>query len=354
MHRVYFEADERGFLTTLNQRVEEYFSSNKILRTSNLQMRLKVFILCFGALFFYGAVFFCYCNYPLILVCAFFYGTFSFLIAFNVVHDAGHGALFKTKTRNDLSLHCLDLFGVSSFLWKYKHELHHHSPNVKDFDALIDDFKMGRLLKAGKWTSAFRFQHLYIPVISLFYSASLVLFKDWAIIRELWSNPSHTKQIPRAEYFVIAAGKGFAFYTTLYLPFVALDLSVLEVTGFFLMVHMGPGLLVGLFAAPAHFNTEVDFPEPDANGLVSGSWAVHQLSTTEDFSTRNRFCNYFLGGFNHHVAHHLYPSICHCHYPKITPIIQGVAAEFGVPYKAQSFIGIYRSHLKHLKNLSKV
>lgn len=33
------------------------------------------------------------------------------------------------------------------------------------------------------------------------------------------------------------------------------------------------------------------------------------------------------------VVHHLFPSICHTHYPAIAPIVQQTCKEFNVPYR---------------------
>jgi linoleoyl-CoA desaturase len=222
---------------------------------------------------------------------------------------------------------------------------------VQDADTLIDDFKLGRLHPLGKWIWVFKFQYIYIPILSLFYSASLVLFKDLSIINSLRLSVSEKNKIPNYEYIIIMFSKIFAFVTTLYLPYTVLGLSILQVIVLFFIIHLGPGLLVGFFVAPAHFNNDVLFPEPDNKGRIKYSWAKHQLMTTSDFSTNNVFFNFILGGFNHHVAHHLYPSICHCHYTKITPIIKSVAKDFGIPYKSTSFYHIYFSHLKHLKKM---
>lgn len=32
------------------------------------------------------------------------------------------------------------------------------------------------------------------------------------------------------------------------------------------------------------------------------------------------------------VVHHLFPNVCHTHYPAIAPIVLQTCAEFGIPY----------------------
>lgn len=38
------------------------------------------------------------------------------------------------------------------------------------------------------------------------------------------------------------------------------------------------------------------------------------------------------GGINYQIEHHLFPNVCHEHYPAIAPIVLRTCAEFGIPY----------------------
>jgi linoleoyl-CoA desaturase len=81
------------------------------------------------------------------------------------------------------------------------------------------------------------------------------------------------------------------------------------------------------------------------------SWSHHQVLTVIDFATKNPVLNLLFGGFNHHVTHHLFPSICHIHYPKLTPIIAQTCKEFGLDYRHESsFLNAYFAHYRLLKN----
>jgi linoleoyl-CoA desaturase len=51
------------------------------------------------------------------------------------------------------------------------------------------------------------------------------------------------------------------------------------------------------------------------------------------------------------VEHHLFPKICHIHYPKISSIVRQTAQEFGVPYHDNTnFFTALKSHYKVLKH----
>jgi linoleoyl-CoA desaturase len=102
---------------------------------------------------------------------------------------------------------------------------------------------------------------------------------------------------------------------------------------------------------PAHVASTSEFPLPDENGLMPHSWSHHQLLTTTDYATNNPIINWLMGGFNHHIAHHLFPKINHVHYGNITPIVKQTAEEFHLPYNYErSLYNAYISHFNLLRN----
>jgi linoleoyl-CoA desaturase len=355
MQRLKFNSASDFFLITLKERVDNYFISSGFKKTANIQMKFKIIFLLTGMFYFYWQMYFFYENYTLILFSAAFFGIFSFLTALNVAHDAAHGAISKNKTNNDICLYTLNLIGVNSYIWKIKHLLAHHTfPNVMGTDSDIGESRIGKLVPTATWKWFCKFQHFYIPLLYLFYSAHWVLFKDFIHFQTLRVPNKDELSHPKKEYVILFIGKMFAFLTTIIFPYFFLNLSILETFGLFGAIHLGPGLLVAFFLVPAHLNSEVEYPVPDKNGQLNTTWAVHQVITTVDFSTNNRLFNFFLGGFNHHVAHHLFPKICHCHYPRLTPIIKQTALEFNIPYKSTNYKYIFISHLKHLKTMGEL
>jgi linoleoyl-CoA desaturase len=41
--------------------------------------------------------------------------------------------------------------------------------------------------------------------------------------------------------------------------------------------------------------------------------------------------SWLLGGLNFHLEHHLFPTVCHVHYPALTQIVDATCREHGVP-----------------------
>jgi linoleoyl-CoA desaturase len=80
---------------------------------------------------------------------------------------------------------------------------------------------------------------------------------------------------------------------------------------------------------------EAKFPKPLAGSeRLEHEFAVHQIETTADFARKNPLVTWYLGGLNYQVEHHLFPKICHLHYPALSPIVEKTCAQFGIRYSA--------------------
>jgi linoleoyl-CoA desaturase len=78
------------------------------------------------------------------------------------------------------------------------------------------------------------------------------------------------------------------------------------------------------------------------------------VQSTVDFAQGNRILTWYLGGLNFQIEHHLFPRICHVHYPRIAEIVKTVCAEFGVRYTANaSFFGAIGSHGRWLRRMGR-
>ena len=134
------------------------------------------------------------------------------------------------------------------------------------------------------------------------------------------------------------------------LPIIVGGIPASWVIGGFLVMHFFGGLILSLVFQLAHVVEGPEFPLPKANGEMENSWAVHQLQTTANFSYGSKFINWYVGGLNHQIEHHLFPGICHVHYNAIAPIVKETAREFGHPYyEHKTFREAVVSHVKMLK-----
>ncbi len=118
-----------------------------------------------------------------------------------------------------------------------------------------------------------------------------------------------------------------------------------------LVFHAVLGIVLAFVFNLAHVIEKADFPVPSGNpATMEDEWAAHQMRTTVNFATDNRLLNWFTGGLNFQIEHHLFPNISHTHYPDIRNIVRDTAGEFGLPYKNyDTYFGILKSHFRIMR-----
>ena len=64
------------------------------------------------------------------------------------------------------------------------------------------------------------------------------------------------------------------------------------------------------------------------------------------------FNDWFTGHLNYQIEHHLFPHICHVHYPQLSPIVAQTAREHGLQYQVRpTFFNALAAHAQMLKQL---
>jgi linoleoyl-CoA desaturase len=125
---------------------------------------------------------------------------------------------------------------------------------------------------------------------------------------------------------------------------------------FNLIIWFTVGIILSVVFQLAHCVEEASFPPlPTGADLVPHGWAAHQVSTTVNFAPGNRLLTWYLGGLNYQIEHHLFPKICHVHYPRISKIVAAVCAEFGIRYRAhEGLLGALSSHWRWLRQMGRI
>ena len=95
-------------------------------------------------------------------------------------------------------------------------------------------------------------------------------------------------------------------------------------------------------------------PTPDEDGNMKNTWAIHQLYTTSNFAPKSWLVEFYTGGLNHQVEHHLFAHISHIHYDKLAKIVRETAEEFNLPYNEyNTFWKAVKEHYNQLNVLGK-
>lgn len=344
--------DKKLFFKTLQQRVNAYFRTNEIQKTANFKMYFKttsIFVAYFVPLFI---IYLGQLTFGLNMLMYFIMGLAVSCVGLCVMHDANHGAYSKNKTINRWLGYSLNLIGGSSFTWKIQHNfLHHTYPNVYQLDEDIDDKPFLRLSPHGKWEKYHRFQHIYAFLLYSLATISWVFLKDFRQLKQYNSdgmterNGFNAKQETRT----MIISKLIYFFYMLVLP-ILLGVIWWQVLLGFVLVHLMAGLLITIVFQLAHVVEGPEHLTATTEEEFANTWAIHQLFTTANFSTKNRFITWFVGGLNFQIEHHLFPHICHIHYPNISKIVRETVQEFNLPYyEFEHFHSAVWSHVKMLK-----
>lgn len=276
-------------------------------------------------------------------------GLFS---AFNLSHDAAHGSLTPSRFWNKIIYYCtFDVLGTDAYLWKMRHNASHHIfPNVDGVDADIDSNFLIRLSPNRPLLPHHKWQYLYGPLLYLFFTLHWVFIKDLGYLRRKSLANLRNIHHPPAEVFGFFAAKAFHLFYMIFLP-IALGVAWQTVFSGFVAFHFTLSFFFLFTNIMNHHSEEALFPRRDAEGYLPGSWAQHQIVTCLDFHPTSRAWSFFFGGFNSHCAHHLFPQLCHVHYPEISKMIIELTAQYGIPYHQMSWWKSILSHFRHIKTL---
>lgn len=345
------KAKEGEFFDTVKSRVDEYFTQNRITRHANLSINLKIFF--FLSLYFLLLALI-YSNQFSGVMLVLIYSVLGFvtsLICCNFCHDLLHGAYFSSQKINRFLGYLYDINGLSSYMWRITHNMRHHTfTNIPGHDEDIDKAILLRLSPKDELYKFHRFQHIY--GFFLYFLTSL----NWAYYSDCKSLYEESKNIaiPKKELFLFILLKFVNLSIFLFIPLLILAAPWWQIFLGFLCMHFVGGFFSAIIFQLGHVVENVSYPEPDPEGYIPNRWAIHEMETTSNFSSGSSFWAWLVGGLNYQIEHHLFPHVCHIHYPKIHEIVKATADEFHVPYHNQpSFTAAVKSHFRVLKNLGR-
>jgi linoleoyl-CoA desaturase len=287
----------------------------------------------------------------LFTLCFILYGFAALLLAFNFAHDLSHNAIFKSKRRNNFFYTCLyTLVGAHAAAWKERHiQSHHYAPNVKDYDSDLKISGLIRVIPNSPWRRHHRFQHMYAPLAYTTYSLFWVFVKDFVI---LYSADDYVKNKNRRYHLLFWLQKIFYLLWTLALPMLFSPQPWYVVAAAFIAMHLAQSLFLLFTFFMTHHVESTAYPETDGNGIIDTSWLMNQVKSSNDMHPFSETANFILGGFNNHIAHHLFPHISHIYYPRLNRILYRVLRENGITPNETTYFGGICSHLRLLKRMS--
>jgi linoleoyl-CoA desaturase len=146
--------------------------------------------------------------------------------------------------------------------------------------------------------------------------------------------PDRDRQYPKmkaSDRMIFVAGKLFFFSYMLAVPMLVFPWWQVLIA--FVGVMFTFGLIMSAVTVTVHLVEAADFPEPVGAPLhIENEWAIHQVQTTVNYAPNSRLVSAYVGGTNYQIEHHLFPLICHVHYPRLSPLVRQTCEEFGITY----------------------
>lgn len=326
-------ASASAFHADLRRSVDGYFESTGKSPRANRWMRAKTAILLAWVVASYVALVFASVSPWARVLLSMSLGFAMAGVGFGVMHDANHGSYSHRPRVNRVLGFTLDVLGGSSYYWKQRHNvLHHTYTNVSGVDADLEGNALLRFAADQPLRPIQRYQHLYVWLLYGVYPLGWWLIDDFH--RLATGRVGNTRVArPRGGELVAFLMAKVAFIGWAFVVPVAVHRSW-AVVPYTLLAVATLGVTLATVFQLAHCVGEADFHERRA-GELELDWAEHQVTTTVDFARGNALLGWYLGGLNYQVEHHLFPKVCHVHYRALAPIVEEVCARNGVRYRAQ-------------------
>jgi fatty acid desaturase len=264
---------------------------------------------------------------------------FVFTQATFLVHDAGHHQIFRVGWKNEVLgiLLANFLLGMSYSWWRDNHNQHHAHPNevALDPDMNIPVYAFSREQARGK-TGVCRLITKYQAY--LFWPMTLLvpISKTRGVILFLFHREARfqrTEVFLTAVHVLLYAGVLFSVLV----PWHAL---------LFIIVHQS---LYGMYMATIVTHNHIGRPlMPGESGL---GFLRHEVITTRDLKSR-RITNFWWGGVNYHIEHHLFSNMPRCHLRAAHRIVKSFCEARSIPYTSQGAFQSYKETTRFLYQAS--
>ncbi|CAN4125243.1 unnamed protein product [Withania somnifera] len=254
-------------------------------------------------------------------------------------HDSGHYVIMTTRGFNKmiqiLSGNCLT--GISIAWWKWTHNAHHVACNSLDYDPDLQHLPVfvvsSSLSHSIPWQNSFSaisiLHFTFYPIICI---SRLNLFLQTLLL--LFSR----RKVP--DRFLNILGI-LVFWT--WFPLLVSTLPNWTERMLFLLTSFSVTGIQHVQFCLNHFTADVYVGQPKGN-----DWFEKQTAGTIDIACSPQM-DWFFGGLQFQLEHHLFPRLPRCQLRKISLIVQELCKKHNLPYRSLSFYEANKWTIRTLK-----
>lgn len=254
-------------------------------------------------------------------------------------HDAGHRQIFHRTWKNDMvSLFTGNIcLGISNEWWIGRHNKHHNNPNQLDHDPDVSipiiAFSSDDLAQKATFLHGFlKYQaYFFFPVLSL----ALMDMQKNSITYLLQEKGKYyiTERVLLVLHFVVYFGLLFS------------HLAIWQAVLFILIHYIVSGVFMGSIFAPNHKG----MPVLDASSRMD---FLHRQVITARNVHAHPLTDFWYGGLNYQIEHHLFPSMPRNQLRKAQGMIKPFCLSHAIPYYETNLIQSYWETLQALHEVT--
>lgn len=266
-------------------------------------------------------------------------------------HDSGHYNIMISPGFNKLAQivtgNCLT--GISMAWWKWTHNAHHVACNSLDYDPDLQHLPVFAVSSRffNSITSQFYKRKLSFDSVSRFFVSHqhltfypiMVVARFNLYLQTILLLCSTKRRVPDRAINIIGV---LVFWT--WFPILVSYLPSWNERLLFVLASFTVCSVQHIQFCLNHFAADVYVGAPKGN-----DWFEKQTSGTIDISCSS-WMDWFFGGLQFQLEHHLFPRMPRCHLRNISPQVQELCKKHNLPYNSVSFYEANKWTLRTLKS----
>ena len=273
-------------------------------------------------------------NFQLQLLNAVYLGFVSMQIGL-LGHDIGHREVFRSGWRSTVAGFLVGnlLVGWSWSWWVEKHNGHHGHPNHLDLDPdIVRPFTVFTEEAARNTQGFMRFMVKYQAYLEFpTYLFAPITFLILSLHHLFLKKPKH----------ILAEAMLLTLHYTLYVGLLFTRLNAWQVVLFIIVHEASFGLYLGSIVAPNHKGMLIVDKDSPLDFL-------RQQVLTSRTVTGPPLVDFWYGGLNYQIEHHLFPTMPRNKLREAQPIVRAFCEERGIAYCEASMLQSYKEILHSL------